>query len=148
MYNPGDSDITFGRKLKSLRHHFGLTQAKLAEMLHVTPITISRYENNLRQPGMRTLLNIANVLDIDDDYLVQSATSEYEDWLEYKANYMEEYSKFLEFTKHELENIGRFSTSIDNYLKELNAEGKKEAVKRVEELTYIPKYTEPDDENK
>ena len=41
---------TLGERLKDLRKEKGYTLEQVAEKLNTTKITISRYENNLREP--------------------------------------------------------------------------------------------------
>lgn len=61
---------TLGTKLKELRLEKGLTLKELSENLNITNVTLSRYENSLREPGIYALKKISNYFDISIDYLL------------------------------------------------------------------------------
>lgn len=46
----GSQLVTFAERLKQLRKENGVTMEKLAEEIGTTKSTISRYENNKREP--------------------------------------------------------------------------------------------------
>ncbi len=52
-------------KLQKRRHELGLTQEKLAELLDVTPETISFIEQNRRIPSLPMLIRLAKVLKLE-----------------------------------------------------------------------------------
>ena len=58
-------------RLKELRRARRITQLKLAMDLHMSQNTISRYENNEREPGIRELIQIADYFNISIDYLLE-----------------------------------------------------------------------------
>jgi len=60
----------FGEKLKRIRTERGLTQEKFAEFLGTSKQVISRYENNQRNPKLRTVQEFAEKLDISIDCFV------------------------------------------------------------------------------
>ena len=62
--------ITFGDRLKSLRLSYGLTQAELAEQIHLSATCINRYEHNLREPGIGIISAISDFFDVDCNYLL------------------------------------------------------------------------------
>lgn len=57
--------MNIGENIKKIRLEKGLTRQELAKALKVSDSTISRYENNKREPNMETLNKIAEILDID-----------------------------------------------------------------------------------
>ena len=59
----------FGEKLRSIRERKGLTLKDVAEMVSVSESLISQIERNKVSPSMDTLLTIADVLDIDFEFL-------------------------------------------------------------------------------
>ena len=63
-------DVCFSDRLKELRHERGLNQIELAKQLGVSNGIISLWENNLREPGMYSLVQIAIFFDVSLDYLV------------------------------------------------------------------------------
>lgn len=62
--------MTFGRRLKRLRKHRRLTQARLAKILGVSRSSECAYEAGTREPGHETLLRISNYFGCSIDYLL------------------------------------------------------------------------------
>ncbi|MDB8790666.1 helix-turn-helix transcriptional regulator [Romboutsia sp. 1001216sp1] len=60
----------FGKRLKTLRKDFKLTQAQLGKNLNLSQRTISGYENGLRFPDEQILNSIADYFDVSVDYLL------------------------------------------------------------------------------
>lgn len=56
--------MSLGERIKTLRKQRRLTQNKLAELMDLKPITISKYESNDREPNLETLKKLSTVLDI------------------------------------------------------------------------------------
>lgn len=61
---------SFGEILAELRQDKHLTQKNLAEYLHVSPGTVSNYENNVHLPDMEKILILAGYFDVTTDYLL------------------------------------------------------------------------------
>lgn len=59
-----------GARLRQLRNARNLTLKELAKALGTTPMTISRYENNQRQPDNEMLNKIANYFEVTTDFLL------------------------------------------------------------------------------
>ena len=57
--------------LRAIRKRRGMTQAKLAEAMGLEQPTIQRYENGTRDPSLSQALEIANVLGVSLDELIQ-----------------------------------------------------------------------------
>lgn len=141
---------SLGKRIKDVRKSLNLTQSEFAKKLGVTSMTISRYENGFREPNLNMLERISLFFDVDLYFFFQTVTDSLKEWNDYQnkeahidsitLGYITEKEGEFKFTNPEIE-------KLVNIAEQLNAEGKKEAVKRVEELTYIPKYTEPDNEN-
>lgn len=161
---------TFQERLKTLRIAHGLTQEELALMLRVSRSAVGMYENGLREPDYETLDNAADYFHVSIDYLlgrdkttgniafdVTEENARYakirqmlfdgekvsHDDLEYfrietvaaikkRPNIFKKYADELE--------EAYLQALVDDY-NLLNTDGKLEARKRVEELTYIPRYT-------
>ncbi len=62
--------MTLGQKLKKLRVDKGLTQKDLADQLHVTFQTISKWENDENEPDISTLRELSKLYDCSVDYLI------------------------------------------------------------------------------
>ena len=61
--------MTFGQKLKKLRTEKNLTQKDLADQLHVTFQTVSKWESDINEPDFSTLKEIAKLLNCSIEYL-------------------------------------------------------------------------------
>ncbi|WP_044600332.1 helix-turn-helix domain-containing protein [Candidatus Stoquefichus massiliensis] len=62
---------TFSKKLIQLRKKFHLTQQELADQLHVSNKTISRWETNEGYPDIDLLVDIAEFFHVSIDYLLK-----------------------------------------------------------------------------
>ena len=60
----------FANRLRKTRAARGLTQARLAEMLEVSPRVYNRWETGAALPRLDTLVRIADILDVTLDELV------------------------------------------------------------------------------
>lgn len=69
------------KRIKAARSAAGLTQEQLAEKINKTPNAVAKLEVNLMKPSLRTLINIANVLGIDLNYLLSDSSASEEDLL-------------------------------------------------------------------
>jgi transcriptional regulator with XRE-family HTH domain len=68
--------MTLGDRIRILREEKGLSQDELAIAAKTTKTTVSRYENNLRQPRVDILSRIAEALDANVDLLNSSRDPE------------------------------------------------------------------------
>lgn len=55
---------SLGKRIKKLRENIGLTQEKLAERAGLSLDFIGKIEVNINKPGLKSLIKIANALDI------------------------------------------------------------------------------------
>lgn len=62
--------MTIGSRIAMLRKQKKLTQMELAQMIHVSPKTVSKWENDYGLPDLLTVPLLAEVLDVDADYLL------------------------------------------------------------------------------
>ncbi|MCM3387239.1 helix-turn-helix domain-containing protein [Ureibacillus chungkukjangi] len=60
----------FHIKLKYLRERNNLTREEVAKALNIAYTTLSNYENEVRQPDLNTLKNIAAYFKVSTDYLL------------------------------------------------------------------------------
>lgn len=72
MLAGGVSEMTLGQKLKELRSLKGLTQKELADKLHVSFQTVSKWENGENEPDIATLKELAVLFNCSVDYLIGS----------------------------------------------------------------------------
>ena len=57
-------------RLKELRKQQNVNQKSLAIKLDISQTTISTYETGVRNPDIKTLINLANFFNVSIDYLV------------------------------------------------------------------------------
>jgi len=62
-------DYRFGEKIKKVREGQSITLKQLAEEMQVSVSLLSQIENNKVSPSIDTLLALADILDIDPEYL-------------------------------------------------------------------------------
>lgn len=64
-----------GNQIKKLRESKGLTQKQLAYKIGVSAVTITRYENNDREPNIKILNKLSTVFNISIDSLINEDQS-------------------------------------------------------------------------
>lgn len=117
---------TFGKRFKMLRQEQNLTQDELCEKFNkkysvsFTKSSISQYENDKRRPELRFIENWADFFNVSVDFLLGNSNSR------------KPLTQSLNLSDREASVIKDFRL--------LNEEGKKEAEKRVKELTSMPFY--------
>lgn len=125
--------MDLGNNIKKYRKEAGLTQKELAEILDVAVGTIQQYELNKRQPRLEMINRIAGALGIGIRRL-------------YPDFQMDEWKQTETYKDAHFKNtLDPLRADLLTHFQILNDAGKAEAVKRVEELTEIPRYTEPED---
>ncbi len=66
----------FGHRLKELRTKKGYTQARLGEMLGISPSAVGMYEQGRREPDSRLIMEISRLFEVSTDYLLSGDGSE------------------------------------------------------------------------
>ena len=64
--------MLLGKRIKSLRKQKGMTQEELGKLINVTKVSICCYEKETRFPTIETLLALADVFQVDINYLLSS----------------------------------------------------------------------------
>lgn len=109
--------MELGNNLKKIRKEKKLSQADIATNLGVSRSTVGKWETEDNYPTVEMLDKLANLLAVStDDLLGRDPT-------------LESYKR----TKENVKVLVAFSR--------LNDIGKKEAIKRIDELAEIPRYT-------
>ena len=62
--------MTLGQKMRKLRNDKNLTQKDLADQLHVTFQTVSKWENDENEPDVSTIKELAKIFGCSIDYLL------------------------------------------------------------------------------
>lgn len=60
----------FGARLQGLRRERGWTQAQVADRLQVSPLTVSRWEQNYIFPSTERLIELSSLYNIPLNYLI------------------------------------------------------------------------------
>jgi transcriptional regulator with XRE-family HTH domain len=68
-------NLTFGQRIVNCRSKKKILQRELAEKMGMLPTTLSRYEHDIREPDVATIVKIANALEITADELLGIDTS-------------------------------------------------------------------------
>ena len=120
-----------GDMIRKYRTEKGLTQKKLGELCGIADSNIRKYESGNQNPKIETLQKIADALDIPVNRLLAGKIISRDELKEKLSEYG--LTHLVPHTEEE-------RTVLEN-CKKLNETGKKEAAKRVEELTHLEKYT-------
>ena len=120
-----------GDMIRKYRTEKGLTQKKLGELCGIADSNIRKYESGNQNPNIETLQKIADALDIPVNRLLAGKIISRDELKEKLSEYG---------LTHLVPDTEEERTVLEN-CKKLNETGKKEAAKRVEELTHLEKYT-------
>ena len=138
--------MTVGEKIRKYRKEAGMTQAELGKKAGLSEAMIRQYELGKRNPKFENLSKIAKALNItiDEFGMVIKKHSENMHYFDLNrlsdaisAAYADEYHHYEIECNYEID--GQEKQLLESYNK-LNELGQKEAIKRIEELTEIPKY--------
>ncbi len=128
--------MKIGEFINIYRREHNISMEELANRCGLSKAYISKLESDVDKnktkqikPSIQTFNKIAKGLNISLTDLLSALDSEQEVTLE------PEYDSILNAINKS------FLVEINSYLEMLNDVGKQEAVKRVEELTYLPKYS-------
>lgn len=126
--------MTIGEKIYKIRTDMGLTQKDFAEKVGVSQSAINFWENGKRQPRLLQLNQMADALNISTFDLIDEE--------EYDSRFTKEFHEEM-IKAREQQIIDDKNKIIENYFK-LNYTGKREACKRIQELTELREYTKPE----
>lgn len=113
----------YAEYIKAVRKNAGLTQKELAESIGVATGTIQQYELGKRQPRFEVMDKIRAACGREAElfYFHEKGGGR----IAYNGKWVPETND---------------STEMMDYFDMLNKDGQKEAIKRVQELTEIPRY--------
>lgn len=129
--------MSIGDNIKKLRIEKKITQKRLSELTGISEVMISQYERGIRTPKNKNLLKLASILDCSGSKILgEELPFNLVDPNEELNNYNTPFKTLsnIELDLYENKLLGDYRL--------LNETGKKEAIKRVEELTEINKYTD------
>lgn len=134
-----------GKGIKEFRTLAGLTQKELADKCGLATVTIRQYENGSREPKIETLKKIADILSTSIVNITGLKLINLNIGSEKDKTFFEDQDKLADcFEEYiDLTDMAKLLNCYDS----LNSLGQKEALKRVDELTLIEKYTKKDPEN-
>lgn len=145
--------MTIGKNIQNARKEAGYTQKQLAEKCGVAEITIRQYELDKRQPRLEQLRKIADSLNITTKQLLKDVAGFWDsvspeeaiEGLTYVGNGFYGKEAPAEMQEKFLKRMTAYQSRFSELMTQLNEDGQKEAVKRVEELTHIPKFSKMTD---
>lgn len=133
-----------GDNIKKYRVAAGLTQHEIAKILEVTDMTISRYETGQREPNIDTLIELSHLFNINIESLLGIHLSDdhppIEEMID-EIGHQEEKEAYFEAVREYESTFAEHKNKMLESFNKLNLTGKEKAAERVEELTYIDKYT-------
>lgn len=140
--------MTVGEKIRKIRKQKKMTQNALAELTGLAAITIRQYEANKYIPKIENLSKIAHALDTSlSEFLEPVQTISKYDTTNDTWNSLIKANDGKLHQKIETKIInGNFQLNEEQrrillLFDALNPDGKKEALKRIKELSFIPAYS-------
>ena len=150
----------FGDRIKEYRKLLKISQKELAERAGISLMSVRRYEANEREPRREVLDRIADAVNVDSSELYPPFTLHHSkihamldaivvdetvdpEWAQLHEKFKsgtithEELKRYVGIIQQTANGAG---ARMNKAMTLLNHEGQEEAVKRVEELTEIPKY--------
>lgn len=91
--------MTTGQRIQQARKAANLSQRALGQKLGVSGSMIAQYENDLRNPKQETLQRMADVLEVDANWLRTGMNSEQQDQLASPSKISEEVFQLLSFLR-------------------------------------------------
>ena len=124
----------FAERLKQLRKSSGITQQALADTLKISKSSVNMYERGEREPGLNLLEAIADVFNVDMNYITGNCD------IPRKSLVTCNNPQVLppDFTDDEVDLLNKYNR-LDNYGKEVVSLVADAEVKRCEEQNTTPK---------
>lgn len=142
--------MTTGELIQKARKKAGLSQRQLGERLGLSASMIGQWENNLRNPKRETLKRLASALHVTIPYfdgMDDINALDIDEALKREDRRTAE--KLMDLPEGSLDEpaVGYSYSDMEKCLifsfSNLNEEGQREAVKRVDELSELPRYRRP-----
>ncbi|WMI82022.1 helix-turn-helix domain-containing protein [Anaerotignum sp. MB30-C6] len=113
-----------------------MKQSDLVELTGIGKSSISSYISGQYEPKQRNIYKIAKALGVNEAWLMGYDTSKERSTDQMQKDLDMEYMNSLSELNYSKELV-----KIHEFFSLLNEEGRKESIKRIEELTYLKKYT-------
>ena len=128
----------FATRLKKLREEKNISQQELAEVVGTTNKAVSTWEQGTKVPRQPRIKKLADYFNVSVDYLLgRTEMKMWENWDEqYDTNTLGQQAHIFEVMQKIMPDVYELLMEYND----LNEEGKKQAVLRIKELTYIPEY--------
>ena len=140
--------MNIGNKIKFFREKQGISMDELATALDVSKSTVSRYENNKREPNIDTLQNIAIALGVTINELV--GLTKLEEDMQYFKNRQSELTTKINEVDLNIKNVNEIyqylksTTRIIDNIKEKNEKGENlsedEIIEMNKLINSVPKH--------
>lgn len=134
--------MTIGENIRRLRNKKEYTQKQLAEKCEMYESQIRKYELGKANPKLSTIQKIAAALEVSLSELINTAESIVETSSSTLSGAAENISESIIDISSGMQILSKDEQTIMSDYQKLNHTGKKEARKRVNELTEIPRYTQ------
>lgn len=86
--------VEIGEQLKYFRQRKGMSQKQIAELLHVTPQTVSKWELNKSAPDYDQLIALSKIYRKSIDALLGQAKPSFLDYLADSQNFRNQYGVY------------------------------------------------------
>ena len=104
--------MTLGQKIKKLRNDKNLTQKDLADQVHVTFQTVSKWEKDENEPDVATLRELSKLFGCSMDFLLSEEEKETAEEAQPEVTPVEQASKTIIIHKRELHVCRRCNKDI------------------------------------
>ena len=143
--------MEIGEKIKVLREEKGMTLEELGKKVGVGKSTVRKWETGIIANMRRDkIAKVAAALGVDPAYLMgwedEPIEIQYSSLSSHNSEELSRYAEYLYLAERQLVTDNNSDKYIDfitaSKINRLNSTGKKEALKRITELTKIPWYTD------
>ena len=146
--------MTVGERIKKIRNKLGMSQVDFADKINVAKQTLYKYENNIITNIPSDKIEAAAQLgNVSPAYLMgwndEPIEMQYSTLSSHNSESLSRYAEYLYLAERQLVTDRNSDKYIDfiiaSKINRLNSTGRKEALKRITELTKISWYTDIDD---
>ena len=110
--------MNIGDNIRRIRQKKGLSQKQLGELLHMSPIMISQYENGKRNPKLETIQKIAKALETTPGYLMNISEPQEKNNFNY-LDFVSDASIGFEITGRSLQHSPEVYSTLLSWVKDI-----------------------------